>query len=66
MKGSVGFEKVVLASSDGIKLRVIASAGREFSAATLYMGDPGELYDSSEPVIGGKEYLVKGSSRIYH
>jgi hypothetical protein len=66
MKGSVGFEKIILASSDGIKLRIIASAGREFSAATLYMGDPGELYDSSEPVIGGEEYLVKGSSRTYH
>jgi len=66
MKGSVGFEKIVLASYDGIKLRIIASAGREFSAATLYMGDPVELYDPSEPIIGGEEYLVKGSSRVYH
>jgi hypothetical protein len=64
MKGSIGFEKVILASFDGVKLRVIASAGKEFSAATLYVNDPVGLYNPGELVLS-EEYSVKGASRTY-
>jgi hypothetical protein len=63
---SIGFEKVILASFDGVKLRVIASAGREFSAATLYVIDPAGLYNPGDLVLGSEEYSVKGASRTYH
>lgn len=66
MKGSIGFEKVILSSFDGVKLRVIVSAGREFSAATLYVADPAGLYRPSELVLTGEEYSVKGASKTYH
>lgn len=66
MKGTVGFEKVILASFDGIKLRVIASAGNEFSAATLYVRDPASLYYPEELVLGGEEFSVRGASKTYH
>lgn len=45
LRGSMGFERVCLASYDGFRLRLITKAGREFSAATLYMNDPSLLYD---------------------
>ena len=65
MKGAIGFEKVILASFDGVKLRIIASAGKEFSAATLYVSDPVSLYDPGELVVAGEEYSVKVASKTY-
>lgn len=59
MKGSVGFERVILASFDGVKLRMIASAGKELSAATLYVADPAKLYCPGELVSDKEEYSVK-------
>lgn len=65
MKGSIGFEKVILASFDGVKLRMIASAGKEFSAATLNVRDPAGLYEPNKLVLGSEDYSVKGASKTY-
>jgi len=65
LKGSIGFERVVSASYDGVKLRIIAAAGREFSAATLYKTDPASLYDVDESPSGANDFLVRGAARAF-
>lgn len=65
LKGSVGYERVVSMSFDGVKLRIIAAAGREFSAATLYKEDPAELYEFGGDLTESDSFLVRGSTKAY-
>jgi len=48
-----------------VKLRIIALAGKEFSAATLYRANPLTLYHLGEMTAAGKTYLVRGASRAW-
>ena len=65
LKGSVGFERVAALSFDGVKLRIIAVAGKEFSAATLYKANPLALYHLGEMAAATGIHLVRGASRVW-